>query len=131
MLVPRSLCITAKHLLFAWDLFREFRDSLKIAKFNTSEFGGGKKSEKFVFSKKNAFTYTSISMYTSDSILYYTMYTNDTVSAALPLASPKKCTTYTHFHQFHAFVYVKICRRPLSIRQNVISPTRQPSDHAL
>ena len=23
--------------MFAWDLFREFRDSLKIAKFNTSE----------------------------------------------------------------------------------------------
>ena len=29
---------TVKHLMFTWDLFREFRDSLKIAKFNTSEF---------------------------------------------------------------------------------------------
>ena len=28
---------TVKHLMFAWDLFREFRDSLKIAKFHTSE----------------------------------------------------------------------------------------------
>ena len=24
--------------MFVWDLFREFRDSLKIAKFNTREF---------------------------------------------------------------------------------------------
>ena len=30
--------------MFAWDLFREFRDSLKIAKFNTSEFGKKKKN---------------------------------------------------------------------------------------
>ena len=28
--------------MFAWDLFREFRDSLKIAKFNTSELEGKK-----------------------------------------------------------------------------------------
>ena len=26
---------TVKHLMFAWDLFCEFRDRLKIAKFNT------------------------------------------------------------------------------------------------
>ena len=29
--------ITIKHLMFAWDLFRKFCDSLKIAKFNTRE----------------------------------------------------------------------------------------------
>ena len=28
---------TVKHVIFAWDLSCEFHDSLKIAKFNTSE----------------------------------------------------------------------------------------------
>ena len=36
--------------MFAWDLFREFRDSLKISKFNTSEL----EKKKYISSKKNA-----------------------------------------------------------------------------
>ena len=37
--------------MFAWDLFREFRDSLKIAKFNTSELEA-KKLILFIKKKK-------------------------------------------------------------------------------
>ena len=51
--------------MFAWDLFREFRDSLKIAKFNTREFE--KKINLFLFLFKYIFvrvTKNRIYMYT-------------------------------------------------------------------
>ena len=38
--------------MFAWDLFREFRDSLKIVKFNTSKLEK-KKIYYFFFKQKN------------------------------------------------------------------------------
>ena len=43
---------TVKHLMFAWDLFREFRDSLKIVKFNTSKLEK-KNIYYFFFKQKN------------------------------------------------------------------------------
>ena len=35
--ISAGQCRFASNLMFAWHLFREFRDSLKIAKFNTSK----------------------------------------------------------------------------------------------
>ena len=58
IVVSSSRPLTVKHLMFAWDLFCEFHDSLKITKFNTSELE--KKKKLVFFSKKNAFTCTSI-----------------------------------------------------------------------
>ena len=42
--VPAVEPTAVQHLMFAWDLFREFRDSSKIAKFNSSEFEKRKKN---------------------------------------------------------------------------------------
>ena len=46
--IGRTCEDTVKHLMFAWDLFREFRDSLKITKNYTSELEKIKK-----FKQKN------------------------------------------------------------------------------
>ena len=39
--------------MFAWDLFREFRDSLKITKFNTNELEAKKMNIIYYKKKKN------------------------------------------------------------------------------
>ena len=52
--------------LFAWDLFHEFRDSLKIVKFNNSKLKNFFYFISYFYSKKTAFTCTFITKYTSD-----------------------------------------------------------------